>query len=193
MKKLLVLMLVLGLASMAQADLVIKLYKSGGAAFDPLTEMLNVSDTLEIRIESINGNTGDSNPCLYTDETYGLIAKSGSVTHIPPAPDASGINPGSAKDNLVTGLGTTEDGICGTVAAFVATPPYANGEYFTDITFTCVAIGDAVLNLVDIYANWDVLPANGGVPMDKVTIHQIPEPATMLLLGLGGLFLRRRK
>ena len=29
--------------------------------------------------------------------------------------------------------------------------------------------------------------------LDTVTIHQIPEPITMVLLGLGGLFLRRRK
>jgi hypothetical protein len=29
--------------------------------------------------------------------------------------------------------------------------------------------------------------------LDTVTIHQIPEPMTMVLLGLGGLLLRRRK
>jgi len=29
--------------------------------------------------------------------------------------------------------------------------------------------------------------------LDTIAIHQIPEPATMLLLGLGGLLLRRRK
>ena len=29
--------------------------------------------------------------------------------------------------------------------------------------------------------------------VDAVVIHQIPEPATIALLGLGGLLLRRRK
>ncbi len=29
--------------------------------------------------------------------------------------------------------------------------------------------------------------------IDTITIHQVPEPITMALLGLGGLFLRRRK
>jgi len=191
MKKLLILMLVLGLASMAQADLKIRLYYPNGSVYDG--KDLQISDNLEIRIESINGNTADSNPCLYTDETYGVIGKAGSVTRIPPAPDASGINAGSAKDNLVTGLGLTEDGICGTVSAFVALPPYANGFYFDTISFHCEAVGDSVLWLYDIYANWDVRVSQGAVLMDTVTIHQIPEPATMLLLGLGSLLLRRRK
>jgi len=33
------------------------------------------------------------------------------------------------------------------------------------------------------------VPAFGG----PVTVYQVPEPATVLLLGLGGLLLRRRK
>jgi hypothetical protein len=37
---------------------------------------------------------------------------------------------------------------------------------------------------------WDYGYAN---VIDIVTIHQVPEPASMLLLGLGGLLLRRRK
>ena len=32
-----------------------------------------------------------------------------------------------------------------------------------------------------------------GTILDTLTVHQIPEPATLLLLGLGGLFLRRKK
>ncbi len=32
-----------------------------------------------------------------------------------------------------------------------------------------------------------------GVPVDSVAITIIPEPMTVILLGLGGLFLRRRK
>jgi hypothetical protein len=35
--------------------------------------------------------------------------------------------------------------------------------------------------------------ATTGVIEDTLTIHQIPEPTTIALLGLGGLLLRRRK
>jgi len=34
---------------------------------------------------------------------------------------------------------------------------------------------------------------DAGAVMDSQIIHQIPEPITLALLGLGGLFLRRRK
>jgi hypothetical protein len=194
MKKLLILTLVLCLASMAQADLKIKLYYPNGSAYDG--KDLNVSDYLEIRLEAVGGDTGDSNPCLYNDETYGVIAKTGGTCLIPPAPTASafldiGDGTYSARSNLVNGLGATEDGIVGAVSDFTASPPYANGEYFTTISFHCEAIGDAVLKLVNLSNDdWDVTTATS---MDTVTIHQIPEPATMLLLGLGSLLLRRRK
>jgi hypothetical protein len=39
---------------------------------------------------------------------------------------------------------------------------------------------------------WDVGEGYGS-PQDTIIVHQIPEPTTMLLLGLGGLLLRRRK
>jgi len=49
--------------------------------------------------------------------------------------------------------------------------------------FHCLAAGDAVVLLFD----------DGGTQLDSVIIHQIvPEPVTVALLGLGGLFLRRR-
>ena len=45
---------------------------------------------------------------------------------------------------------------------------------------------------VDVYIDlWDAGDLTG--PQDTILIHQIPEPATLVLLGLGGLFLRRRK
>jgi hypothetical protein len=45
--------------------------------------------------------------------------------------------------------------------------------------------------------NWNNLTCvkfnNDGFGMDNIQISSIPEPATLLLLGLGGLFLRRKR
>jgi hypothetical protein len=49
--------------------------------------------------------------------------------------------------------------------------------------FHCMAEGDAIIEL------WDESLSK----IDEVVIHQIPEPMTVTLLSLGGLFLRRRR
>jgi hypothetical protein len=164
MKNLLILTLVLGLVSMAQAGLVIRLYETNGTPYTG--RALNPGENLEIRLEAVGGDTGDSMWVLYCDETYGVIGKTGNCL-IPPAPDASALF-GGAKDNLVDCLGPTEDGIVGTVASFVSFPPYPNGVYFDSIPFTCVATGDVVLRLVDNFMFLCPFPP----PMDSVIIHQ---------------------
>lgn len=49
----------------------------------------------------------------------------------------------------------------------------------------CDGLGDVTITIADA-------PMFGNV-FDTQVIHQIPEPITFALLGLGGLFLRRRK
>ena len=64
-------------------------------------------------------------------------------------------------------------------------PPSApNGLLIDGLIFHCLGEGDVILTLIDA-ADVSVL--------DVVRIHQVPEPMTLSLLGLGGLFLRRRK
>jgi len=51
-----------------------------------------------------------------------------------------------------------------------------------DISFHCNGIGDVKIAITD----------DDGNVLDTQVIHQVPEPITIALLGLGGLFLRRR-
>ena len=186
MKKLLILMLVFGLASVANATLTIGVYEEDGTTLYNGRDLV-FSDYLVLKIISVGGNPGDSGGfALIADTTLGTI--SGGVTTIPDAPDASMLL-GSATNNFVGGMGTNDDGIVGTVSAYTAVPPYADGVYFDEILFHCEGVADVTVYLYNIESTWSI--ADGLI--DSVVIHQVPEPMTIALLGLGSLFLLRRR
>lgn len=69
----------------------------------------------------------------------------------------------------------------------IAPPPNwtpVSGLWFT-VDLTCMSAG------VDVFVY--LLDAEMGDLSDTLTIHQIPEPMTLALLGLGGLLLLRRR
>ena len=61
--------------------------------------------------------------------------------------------------------------------------PNEEGLLVSDI-FHCEGEGDVTLALIDYET---------GLILDTQVIHQVPEPATLALLSLGGLLLRRRQ
>jgi len=68
-------------------------------------------------------------------------------------------------------------------------------EEGTDLIIDLVAMGDLIYWTYDETGTktGSQVIAAGGTILDSIYVEQIPEPMTIVLLGLGGLFLRRRK
>lgn len=191
MKKLLVLLMVLGMATMANAALQI----SVNGEMNPVDSMITIAPSDELVLDiwtdaQILQNSGFDFVLVTQvagasiDYLSGVIVytESGLVLYH----DGDAINfLGSSAGTLPAGL----NGIGGDAWAWDAAIA-AGTTLFDQINFHCTAPGDVTISLFNLDENFNVLmPA-----MDTVIVHQvIPEPMTMALLGLGGLFLRRRK
>jgi hypothetical protein len=170
MKKLLVLLMVLGLVPSAQAALSLSL--DGNPA--PAAITIAVSTTVLIDVHSDNqdnwnGFLGiwDLDKEFGADSTYGewvggiTATGIGNVGKCPPLTDYY----------WELWVGSTN----------IPTDVVA-GQQFA-VVFRCKGVGDTSVLLTDADT----------VPIQTLIIHQIPEPMTIGLLGLGGLFLRRRR
>jgi hypothetical protein len=178
MKKLLAVLVVLSLATVANAGLVIGV--NGVADAPDSSVILTQSDTAMISVVAVGVEFADAPAFLYIsgpatlDITNAINNVTGAAVEIwtdfPQAGDQVFL------DFTLPAIG----------AVIALTPAAADG-----ILLHCEGIGDVTLALyMDRTANV------GGTfqLMDTQVIHQIiPEPMTMGLLGLGGLFLRRRK
>jgi hypothetical protein len=185
MKKLLILMLVLGLASVASAGLQI----SVGGDKEPASSQIFVcpSDHLVLDIwtdariaPGIGEVAGYALVCQSADATI-----SGGASQYPTDP---GITIGDGAAGVGFPVAQGEDGVWGMIALAVIPEIPPGAVIFDLIDFHCEWGPNEVI--VNLYSTADWVNAN---LEDTITIHQIPEPASMLLLGLGGLLLRRRK
>jgi hypothetical protein len=170
LKKLLVLSLVLGLAGVANASLSLTL--GGSPAPDEVTIVVCQNVVIDV-----SSNNTDAYQAFLELLTLDTGEWAGGMTIIRPG---AGGSANYIKDTAGY-IGTWE--LRGEDLA--QTSPVVAGTHF-EILFHCKAEGDVVINLYDSTFTYPVL--------DTITIHQIvPEPMTIALLGLGGLFLRRRK
>jgi len=172
MKKFVVLLVVLALASMANATIMLSV--NGSTTQNSIT--LSVGGTCMIDIYS-NDSSSHQGTIAVRPANPGTL--SNPVVYKPvPAGNSAGT---TAVDYTGFGVGIGYDFVsAGTPVDQGGTLP-SPGTHF-DFLYTCTGVGTVI---VDLY--------EGTTPVDSVTITQIPEPATMAILGLGALLLRRKK
>ena len=193
MKKLLIFILVFGMASLANAELLI----SVDGVVNPPETSITLTPSQNVVIDIM----GDGRPP--PKAAFLVIQGPGAIAGY------SLLYPGAGADYMeieefATGASMTVQEVLdylNTTAGFTGatdmsfmnfldtTPvggPYddLDGKLVDEIIFTCTGLGDVTLTLTD-NAFSEVF--------DTQIIHQVPEPMTVLLLGLGGLFLRRSK
>lgn len=188
MKKLLVLLLVLGLASAASAGL--KFSVNGEAPAPDITLKPSQEITLDI---TGDGQTPAPISAWIFVEGPGSIAGAtmlytgslSSYDDLESAADVAGVTPEELLAAMGGALEKTFVDLGFAVLAHGGAPqPPLEGKLVDEIIFHCDDIGTVTLTLVD---------GDTFAEYDSLTIEQIPEPITLALLGLGGLFLRRRK
>ena len=173
MRKIVVLILVLGIASMASADLT---WTTTGGADLPSVD-LNPGDSVTVRIASDSATGGT----IYTVAGDADVAKITAQAVLPAAGDDASILTTYSSQLWVKWESKDSD------------EPFNNAAGpWMELTLTApgTAVGgsSATIN-ADMYAASN----NRGTSGDLLTVNIIPEPATLALLGLGGLLLRKRK
>ena len=198
MRKLLIFMLVLGMASAAHAaianpDAIIQITVNG-IVYDDTEVKIHPSDIIELDIDVAPG---------WGVSAFDLDLEIIGPGHIDLDLSNAVVNETVASWSLGYALYYDETGIqqYAGAAFFLIGEPDATGTLLSGLIFHCDDTPDVLLkitvrdmlNLTDPDGlQLQLTPAQAEEYVGQLIIHQ-PEPMTIALLGLGGLLLRRRK
>ena len=181
-KKLLFMLAVLAMASVANATILISV---DGVVDPPDTEIeLYPSDW--VTIDLWGDGTTPGGMFLLTLDCQGpgsfdisgaVVLYAGSKNVAPTWLDDAGLAGSLGAQNPMVYFELTDPVVP------PAEPEPLEGTLIDDILFHCDAEGEVIITVYD----------GALTVLDTQIIHQVPEPMTIALLGLGGLFLRRRK
>lgn len=166
MRKFFILMLVLGMASAANAVLI----QVDGQTADAV----NIGETAVITV--VSEDTTNWLGYIIVEEGGAGALSDGTATELVGDPQQAGLTPYTEA-----GWGTGYELTVAGTESF----PVGIGTLFT-VTYSGALLDETAT--ISLFVDPEY-----GTPVASVAVTVIPEPMTILLLGLGGLFLRRRR
>jgi len=186
MKKLLVVMLVLGMAIMANAAFVISVNGTDDVPDSEITLQPSETVMLGITLDPSRWQGSLILGILNTSTGSGSMDPLGATINYPEDEGVSSFVQTFDDADAAAALGVLNPMVAISLTDIVDPIVDPHGHIVDNILFHCEGLGDVVIGLF----------SGGGDDMgtlyDTQVIHQ-PEPMTVVLLGLGGLMLRRRK
>ncbi len=180
---LIVLVLLLGLGSAAEAGFQIGTRYLDDRPFDPDTDLLDINESLYLSIwtdETVWGIMERYDWALLCDSMLAEISDGEA------GPDAKwGVVFYGSAPIWLPSVPEQENGQSGAIGGDELDP----GLYLDKFVYTPKAVGDATVRFLELHPGLGEIVS---VP-HSIVIRQVPEPMTVVLLGLGGFFVRLAK